>query len=496
MPTLALPPQARADPNNKASPLMSSHWTDELVGGPKRSRRIQNWQNFVGESGLWQASNNHGRDVALAHAGLGYSTQWAWDAGPQQLYVSSLPSQAPQGGMVKAAVAHRPDLWVSSAVVNAVNGVTPTRTNTSVTHVNLMPEGGTKVVDIGPEKYNEKYSYAGMPSEYPRVGYAVPDGCTIELSANGRALRFLTHETGEAVQYMHTQDAYGWWGAPEVSMLMPNTGGVELVPQGTQLILGKTYHIFDLVPVAAEWSESFGEVHIDPSVTISGPGSFEDTGCYLNNRNANFGAHTVFFFGVATSLPHYYNHLFRYDETQIPSGSVTLHRLDLYRIASTASVNGSSGKAFSVVAANDWGEGASLGVPEIGAACSDFAKYNTQSWSSGSGAKMCEGVGDFDAAAVGTFSWPSYTSGADFLWSITISNALAESWGPDGSKTNNGIVLIQDSRDAATYNHYHATGSATVAKRPSIYIEYTEPTTGLFRRGIGRGIGRGIMRGM
>ena len=480
MPTLALPPQARADPNNKASPLMSSHWTDELVGGPKRSRRIQNWQNFVGESGLWQASNNHGRDVALAHAGLGYSTQWAWDAGPQQLYVSSLPSQAPQGGMVKAAVAHRPDLWVSSAVVNAVNGVTPTRTNTSVTHVNLMPEGGAKVVDIGPEKYNEKYSYAGMPSEYPRVGYAVPDGCTIELSANGRALRFLTHETGEAVQYMHTQDAYGWWGAPEVSMLMPNTGGVELVPQGTQLILGKTYHIFDLVPVAAEWSASFGQVHIDPNVTLSGAPDYEDNttrnagGKSLTNYGATAGALITTLVGGTVDR----TNIWRVLQSALPGGSTI-----------AASWNGSmpaTGFATGLYRIKDgnasWVVGTADGAKQVGSSC--FAQRTNPSPAWLGGSTGASSLSDRDAIADG-----SRTSTAAGYNSWTILPETIDSWlllSP-----NAGMVLLM-----VTHNATISFESAESTNQPFVDIEYAEPTTGLFRRGIGRGIGRGIMRGM
>ena len=480
MPILALPLEDYLEKDNPASPRGSSHGLDSLIAGQSRSKTVKNWMGFKPLGGLWQESNNHGRDTSIAHAGLGYSTQWAWDSGPQQLYVSSLPSQAPQGGMVKAAVAHRPDLWVSSAVVNAVNGVTPTRTDTSVTHVNLMPEGGTKHVDIGPEKYNERYSYAGMPSEYPRVGYAVPDGCTIERTANGRALRFMTHETGDGVQYMHTQDAYGWWGTAEVSLIIQNVGGVELVPQGTQLILGKTYHIFDLVPVAAEWASSFGQVHIDPNVTISGDANIGGTIIYKNQPQLNYGGHTVWISGFAgASAAQYYSEVFRYDETSIPSGDITLHQLTMWQIASGISNGNGSSKLYAIAAGNDWVRGTKIGASENGSGCWNEAKYLAQTWIGGTNG--CNGTGDHDATDDGGWSWSAKTSGPDTQDIITLGNDIAMAWGPDGSRVNNGFVFVED--DLGTYGaraYVSASGlyTADPTHQPSIYIEYTEPALG------------------
>ena len=472
MPMLALPLEDYLESGNKSSPRGSSHGLDSLIHRQSRSKRISNWMGYKALGQRWQASNNIGRAVSVAHQGLGYSTQWAWDAGPQLLYVASQPSQAPQGGMVKAAVAHRPDLWVSSAVINAVNGVTPTRTDTSVTHVNLMPEGGTKHVDIGPERYNEKYSYPGMPTEVPRVGYAVPDGCTIERTANGRALRFLD---SEGVQYMHTQDAYGWWGSAEVSVIIQNTGGVELVPQGEQLILGKTYTVFDLVPVAAEWSTSFGQVHIDPNVTISGAASIEDAGMSEFLGSWNLGAWTIQGFATSSSSTsgNRRAQLLRYDETQIPAGNITLHRYDMWRIANSSSINSNGAKWFAVKAANPWAQGTHVAIAVTGESAWDWYS-RANAWAGLAGGEL-SGT-DYHATQLGAWTWSGYTSGADVEIQTTLTNQSAEDW-RDAVIPNEGMIAHADSPDAVTsWMISHSVDSATAAARPSVYFEYTEIT--------------------
>lgn len=458
---LGLPEADYMEPGNKSSPRGSSHGLDSLIHRQSRSKRISNWMGYKALGQRWQASNNIGRAVSVAHQGLGYSTQWAWDSGPQQLYVASQPSQAPQGGMVKASVAHRPDLWVSSAVVNAVNGVTPTRTNTSVTHVNLMPEGGTKHVDIGPEKYVEKYSYAGMPTEYPRVGYAVPDGCTIERTANGRALRFLD---SDGVQYMHTQDAYGWWGTEEVSLIMPNTGGVELVPQGTQLILGKTYHVFDLVPVAAEWSDSFGEVHIDPSVTVSGATDINDAHMSQKFPLNYYGTNSlVNFSNKATTSAQ--GVVCKINDGALPAGNVTLWDWDFYLWSGKPNMQAQIYQCL-----RDWVELEVRGSEySAGNAWEILGQYSPMTTNPGI-------TTDFDNILMTTGTLPTAPTGVRYVESLNGAIPMLQSW-IDGGAPNFGW-LFTSAKGGITDNSFSWVSSEWAVNAVAFYFEYTEPAAG------------------
>jgi hypothetical protein len=125
--------------------------------------------------------------------------------------------------------------------------------------------------------------------------------------------------------------------------------------------------------------------------------------------------------------------------TNIPAGLLTAARLCLWRYPrASGSPNSGYLTAYRITDANTWVEGDEINSIGVGAACWNYAKYDTQAWagSVGCGTEDVDYIAD---ASPITVAFDAYTAGPDVLVTLPIPAAWFTAW-RDGA-VNNGLLL-------------------------------------------------------
>lgn len=200
-------------------------------------------------------------------------------------------------------------------------------------------------------------------------------------------------------------------------------------------------------------------------------GGIEDTALGTYRTTYNYGAATTLDSG--NSSDYLARMLFRIATSSLPAGNITAFRFKFYRAASPFSVYNGSFSTYEVNPNNTWVEGTSTGGEQAGAACWNYAKFNTQAWAGDGTAKGC-GVSGTDYYADAspptyTYTGPYTSGGIAGPFSLDLKSSWVVDW-RDGAVANNGFVVIGSE---GVYNSDFSMPSTEAASgKPYFEIDY------------------------
>jgi hypothetical protein len=192
-------------------------------------------------------------------------------------------------------------------------------------------------------------------------------------------------------------------------------------------------------------------VTIDPSATVSGAGSFEESCMFQGDPNHNMGTSTVWYCNKGGSLD--YSIIFKADLTAYTGITVLTARWNLYCYSKR---NGWLYTDFYPVMKN-WNVGTTSWGIQTGSVCWNAARYAQSNWQTGG----CRGAADRGSLA-GTISF----NGTG--WKYPEFNAsIAQGW-IDAPSTNHGMMM--EARTGGDYSFWVPTESGWA--NPAFYMTY------------------------
>lgn len=472
---LSLPRPSR-NGGDKYSPIYSTHSVDyrQFENTLTRSREmsIAPYSYHKNDAGLFVSSDTLSRDISSTPQGWGanWSPKWCV-GGVLKTYVSNTPSDSPQGGGILSRLAHRPDLWAETVAANKTPGVSPVRSGNIFTWTNLFPDNGTLELEVDRSRFRKIIKYPGMPTTYPILGISIPESCTLVIES--RQLRFLD-ENGD--QYMHSNPAIGWWGCERredaETTEGAGLGGIDLVDRGTAQSQGKTYRLVELIPDSVSWETSSGIVRFDPDLEITGNTVIDMNmmiAAWPTFNYGNRGTPSTAAFGFDTGKRRI---TIRTDEDELPSGTITAARYDLYwpLVDYAGDADGTQAVYKLVPGNSEWIQGTGDHGAQTGSPCWDFLAYDATiptDWVGATGG-LLSGT-DYDATPGSTFARVGATHGNQYN-TYTIPTAWIEDWRANPGN-NAGVYLMETIQQEC-----HVGGPLGPAGEvPKMTISYVEP---------------------
>ena len=454
------------------APLYSVNFVDQRthvgVKPQERFRKIKNNSYHMDESGLWIPSTNVGSQLQgnPAHWPMPWSPTRKY-GGILETFVSSTPSDSPQGGGILSRLAHRPDLWASVAAANKVPGITAQFFEDNVLWEGLFPDNGDLEITFKTSKFKKVIKYPGMPTTFPILAIAVPDGCTILIE--NRQLKFLD-ENGD--QYMNSKPAIGWWGANTLEeadgVENAGVGYIDLIDLGTTKSLGRTYRLVQLSPDPVTWSDSQGIVRFDPSVEISGDASIDGFYVKGNAGDWNYGGAVTYSTEQQSYTSGQLQSIIRTDASEYPAGDITSAVYSLYWISGGATEDDGTQSVHRMVDANAGYIQGSSTFPEDGAPCLNYKAYDDTTptyWASGT-IGLDSGT-DYDATA--GFTWERLLlTDIDQYNPYSLPPEWFEAW--RNTPANNGGIYM---KELVRYECSMVSTNGDPAKEPFLTLAYT-----------------------
>lgn len=460
----SVPPPSPLYDADGSKTIRTMHWQDTVTGAQTRSRRIRNYsQWYRTDSNVYAPT---GRTLGEENAPPygwegGWDMRWAMLDSPVQAFISNASSEEGNGTLWGARLSWRPELWVNFKLLETNSGVTPTPNldGRFVQWPSILDGGGFLRLDTMGDALGKLLRFTSQPSAWPRISVMQSPGCTFEIVDRSR-LRFLAPD-GDV--YLETRPAYGWWGAADPTADEATQGRVEIVEGEAITVNGKQLRTFRLVPLAEDWGAAVFPIYLDPTLTVSGTTDLEDT-CLLSGGNAdkNYGGRTdVVFKNNSTQIA-----VFRVVSGALPAGTYNSVDISVYPAAG-ATVNSHSNR---ILSGNAWVEGVSNGVIEAGAACWNWAVYNTLAWNGSAG---CNTAGvDYNSDNLCVFG--PYTSGVWATEPCTAAGVAAFQGWADASHANEGMRLGEGGASTAQLR----IASQESANGWYVDIDYNAPSTG------------------
>jgi len=446
-------------------------FSDDSQAPNKRRRKIRNWSNFKETNKPWAESTPNAEEAAGTPDGWTGQFDFKWQSrrGPLQCYFgrTNTPRLEP---LVGCRVASRRRAWVNFLPVGFDRQVD-----------GEVLGGGSSVrwVDLWTDT-NLRYHVAGhklskvlrlkTPNAPTTFEWTVrmPPGSTLEIANNsGRIL------DGDGVERMRLPAPWAHDSATTNPTTIDGTNpiGVTLEDGGTRVVNNRTLRVIRLTLDPDDMAGvSSWPVICDPETTISGDASVQDT--RIDNRNAstvdqNFEDVSL---DVGLGFGGIFRSLYRFDETEIPSGTINSCAFFAYRFSFGGQDTASSGAAYRVKSGNDW---------VVGDATWNHRKTPEAAWLGGVGSGCGLSGTDHDATTIGTYSYTAFESGVDKLFnegSGDGSVALSASWVTDirdAVEPNEGFVLRDD--DESTSGKIIALRDTVDASGngPSFVIDYS-----------------------
>ena len=451
-PQLAYPSPSRNDLGADA-PLLGAHFRDVKLAGQNRSRQIGGARHHKNDAGLWVPSDFNARNV------LSEPAQWPMPWSPAVMaggIAKTFVTGTDAGGWL-TGVAHRPDLWVSMEPANRLPGVPPVRDGRTFIWSNVYPGGGTLAIRVGMRGYRKVISYPGMPSTLPMIDVGVPPGCSV-VATEG-ALTFLSPGGDE---YIHTQPAYGWWGAATVEEIKNSidqtgkgVGRLDLALVGTATRGGIDYNRYRLTPVGPEWDTATGVVRFDPSTDLSGDTETDMSHIIVGYADNNYGGDTAQNTWNAAFNTGKRSMFLRADAANYPTGTYTDCNWSVYwRATGDANAGDGTHDVHRVKDVNaGWEEGTDNHFPREGMICYNYLAYHATTptdWDGG-GPGLIAGT-DYDTTA-GVSQAYTVASDGDTYNDYSLPTSDFSDW--EATPSNNGghYFIETDSGTATSRNH-------------------------------------------
>jgi hypothetical protein len=424
------------------------------LGGRDWTRTIGNWLNYRdAATGLWAASDPDCEDAPedLDGESLSYASRRA----PLQAFVGD-GSTALKTGLLALREAAHPGHWIKLKWVNVNTVATAAdRAARTATWPDIWAQTDLRY-QIGRARVEKLITLksSGHPASF-RCAFVLAPGHTYAIVGN--SLR-IYDETG--AEWLRTPPAWARDAADaRVRVAMVDGGLLGGLPT------------IRLVPNATDLSSAVYPVRVDPTATLSGTTAIEDAMMISNASNANYGGYGDIYAVEGTySSGSIRRTLMRIATASIPAGTISAFRAKLTRFPHSSSANPGNLDWYAIKDAKTWVEGTSVGAQESGAACWDYARYNTLAWASAG----CGTSGtDYDAGATPpTQAFAAYASGppASVLFTFDLKPEWPTAW-RDATRVNNGMLVR--ARAESSGIAFYAASSEYSSNQPTFEIDYT-----------------------
>lgn len=447
-------------------PRHRHHFSEVPIDGDRRRRTISNWQNFHEPGGPWERSNPNPAPAE------GVPNGWIGDF---------TFSHFSRRGALQSALgvdgAGRPHVRVRRADNRAAwaefvwRGGKPTTLEEQLARRRLVFHGfapQTAIAYVTGRHRLDKVMRFAAPGHPTSSQFAMRRAPGITHKLVGQSI--ILHDD-RGIEVLRTSPPCAW----DSSIIAPTIDGKQSI-RVVIAEIGITPQrdpIFELTLDPNDLAGAVYPVYLDPTIIISGTADIEDN--YIatinTNTNRNFGGSGFMFVGRRTSTI-LYRDLIRFDETQIPAGTITALRLKIWQRSFFLSLNAQTVKVYRVAAGNDWVEGTATGTAQTGSSCWKDKQYNISTWLGGvnSGCGVAGTDYDADASPPSQVATMPYTSGPDIEHSVTLPSVWATDW-RDGVHDNEGILLLGAETTDSTVVQFPSTEDGT--SPPVFEIDFT-----------------------
>lgn len=437
-----------------------------------RCRTLRNWCNCQPLGQPWQPT------APALGASVGVPDNWdgVYDfasenkAAALQSFTGDT-SDIDNPAMVGCRLADDPDVWVNIKacdVLRPASSVVGTKQRWSGLWIKTELE-----CEVASGKMVKRliFGASGHPLIF-RYTLRLADGLSLEFANN--AARILDDKGVERMRLLAP------WGH-DSSTTYPSFDGSKpiratLREGASRLVEGRQYQVVEVEVSAEDLEGAVYPVTIenDPTVQITGTINIEDVFLYSIAPEYNYGGSIYAIWGDAASpAARLDRQLFRFDENQIPAGSILSLELHYWRLPWSNSTLGGVSEIYRVKDANDWGEGTANGSAQVGSCAWNFAKYDTQSWA---GSLGCGSSGidyDADGSPPGS-AFPSYTAGPPVKRVEVLKPEWATDWRPPGAARVNNGILIRGDDETTPGKALLASSTEESFNNPYFEIDYDE----------------------
>ena len=206
--------------------------------------------------------------------------------------------------------------------------------------------------------------------------------------------------------------------------------------------------------------QASGIVTFDPTVTIQDEDGGRISDSYLDdaNVNDNYGGSTIMSLLNLSAVE--WRSLCKVDLTEFSDLEIIDSNFQMETAYSTS--NYGSSTYWKIL--KDWGEGSSSGASESGAVCWNYAKYNTNAWTTAG----CNNTTSDRSPQLGTVG---LNVSANTWLTLDISIATTQDW-IDNPSGNHGIIILPLPQASSGQQGFF-TSESSAGHGPKFYMEYT-----------------------